>query len=103
MSKAMKGSDDRVVERHKAARQLTCLVGVLLKEYTPKVSCDCQLSQMMTHALAEQRLINTFYSTMSIRVGQHQDTTSILNLQMKQRPRWLRLSNELALVVTYGL
>jgi hypothetical protein len=40
---------------------------------------------------------------MSTRTGQHLDTTSMPTLQMKQGPRWRRLSNEMALVTACDL
>jgi hypothetical protein len=43
------------------------------------------------------------HGVMSIRFDQRLDTTSMLTLQMKQGPRWRRLSNEMALVTACGL
>jgi hypothetical protein len=40
---------------------------------------------------------------MSTRTGRCLDTTSMLTLQMKQGPRWRRLSKEMALVTACGL
>jgi hypothetical protein len=40
---------------------------------------------------------------MLTRTGRRLDTTSMLTLQMKQGPRWHRLSNKMALVTACGL
>jgi hypothetical protein len=61
----------------------------------------------VAHALVEYRPVNTFWNrvhgVMSIRFGQHLDTTSMFALQMKQEPRWRRLPDELVLVIVCGL
>jgi hypothetical protein len=63
--------------------------------------------ETVAHALVECRPANIFWNrvhgVMSTRTGRCLDTTSMLTLQMKQGPRWHRLSNEMALVTACGL
>jgi hypothetical protein len=70
------------------------------------VSCN-EAPETVAHVLVECRPVNIFWNrvhgAMSTRTGQHLDTTSMLTLQMKQGPRWRRLSNEMALVTACGL
>jgi hypothetical protein len=72
------------------------------------VCANCnEAPESVAHALVECQPVNTFWNrvqyVMLIRSGQHLDTTSMLTLQMKQGPRWRRLSNEMALVIACGL
>jgi hypothetical protein len=72
------------------------------------VCANCnEAPETVTHALAECRLVNTFWnrahSAISIRFGQCLDTTFMPTLQMKQWPNWCRLLNEIALVTAQGL
>jgi hypothetical protein len=59
---------------------------------------------MLLHNRAlSDRIWNRVHGVMSTRTGRCLDTTSMLTLQMKQGPRWRRLSNEMALVTARGL
>jgi hypothetical protein len=72
------------------------------------VCANCnEAPETVSYALVECRLANTFWNrvhgVMSTRTGRCLDTTSMLTLQMKQGPKWRRLSNEMALVIACGL
>jgi hypothetical protein len=70
------------------------------------VSCN-EAPETVAHVLVECRPVNIFWNrvhgVMSTRTGRRLDTTSMLTLQMKQGPKWRRLSNEMALVTDCGL